>query len=73
MILPTIENYLIFCMQSAGILLIFYVFVRLLSLAVFKSYFFEKLKFCYTIHQEQEESNNGKGQEEKQEEKTHVG
>jgi hypothetical protein len=71
MILPTIENYFVFCLQSAGILLIFYIFMRLLSLAVFKSYFYEKLKFCYTIHHEEEESSNGK--KKGQEEKTHIG
>jgi len=71
MVFPMIENYFIFMMQAAGIFLVFYVFIRLLSLAVFKSYFYEKLKFCYTIHHEEEESNNGK--KEKQEEKEIIG
>jgi hypothetical protein len=71
MVFPIIENYFIFMMQVAGIFIVFYVFIRLLSLAVFKSYFFEKLKFCYTIHHEEEESNNGKKKEQK--EKTHIG
>jgi hypothetical protein len=69
--LPTIQNIFLYCLQGAGTLLIIYVFVRLLSLAVFKSYFYEKLKFCYTIHHEEEESKNGKKKE--QEEKTHIG
>lgn len=66
---PVEVNWFFFALQLSGGLLIFYIFARLLTMAIFKSYFEERIKFCFIMQSAAKEESNGTRQEEEEEER----